>query len=130
MKFLCRLCAPALLAALLVLPTQATAAVPHTVQAGETLWSIAAASNFTTRTLAAANGLPEDAQVVVGTTIQIPSEAEGAAALATRGRTGGNDGRHTSTGAGGLHGPAGGHAVGDRRGQRGLGWPGRVDEWA
>ncbi len=83
MKVLCRLCAPALLAALLVLPTPAAAAVPHTVQAGETLWSIAAASNFTTRALAAANGLPEDAQVVVGSTIQIPSEAEAAAALAT-----------------------------------------------
>ena len=98
MKFLCRLCVPALLAALLVLPAQATAEVPHTVQAGETLWSIAAASNFTTRALAAANGLPEDAQVVVGTTIQIPSEAEAAAALATRGRA-----RRTATGADTLH---------------------------
>jgi LysM repeat protein len=60
----------------------APAAVPHTVQPGETLWSIAAASNFTTRSLAAANGLPETAQVVAGSTIQIPSEAEAAAALA------------------------------------------------
>ena len=72
---------PVALAALLVLPAQAPANVPHTVQPGETLWSIAAASNFTTRALAAANGLSEDAQVVVGTTIQIPSEAEAAAAL-------------------------------------------------
>jgi soluble lytic murein transglycosylase-like protein len=59
----------------------AQAAVPHTVAPGETLWSIAAANNFTTRALAAANGLSEDAQVVTGTTIQIPSEAEAAAAL-------------------------------------------------
>jgi LysM repeat protein len=63
--------------------TTATAAVPHTVQPGETLWSIAAANNFTTRALAAYNGLSEDAQVVLGSTIQIPSESEGAAALGT-----------------------------------------------
>jgi soluble lytic murein transglycosylase-like protein len=61
--------------------------VPHTVEPGETLWSIAAASNLTTRTVAAANGLPEDAQVVAGSTIQIPSEQEGAAALAATGQT-------------------------------------------
>lgn len=61
--------------------TTTQASVPHTVQPGETLWSIASASNFTTRALAAANGLSEDAQVVAGTTIQIPSEPEAAAAL-------------------------------------------------
>lgn len=61
----------------------AAAAVPHTVQPGETLWSIAAANNSTTRTVAAFNGLPEDAMVVAGQTIQVPTEAEGAAALAT-----------------------------------------------
>ncbi len=59
---------------------------PHTVEPGETLWSIAAASNLTTRTLAAANGLPDDAQVVIGSTIQIPSVQEGAAALVATGR--------------------------------------------
>ena len=63
----------------------AAAAVPHTVMPGETLWSIAAANNFTTRALAAANGLSEDAHVVAGSTIQIPSEAEAAAALAAAG---------------------------------------------
>ena len=66
-----------------LLASPAAAAVPHTVVAGETLWSIAAANNFTTRSLAAANGLSEDAQVVLGSTIQIPSEAEAAAALGT-----------------------------------------------
>jgi soluble lytic murein transglycosylase-like protein len=55
--------------------------VAHTVAPGETLWSIAAASNFTTRALAAANGLSPDANVVVGSTIQIPSEGEAAVAL-------------------------------------------------
>jgi LysM repeat protein len=60
----------------------ASAAVPHTVAPGETLWSIAAANNFTTRTVAAFNGLSEDAPVVAGQTLEIPTVAEGAAALA------------------------------------------------
>lgn len=76
----------AALAATLIFSAPAGANVPHTVQSGETLWSIAAASNFTTRALAAANGLPEDAQVVVGSTIQIPSEQEAAAALGVTGQ--------------------------------------------
>ena len=59
----------------------ATAAVPHTVQPGETLWSIAAANNFTTRTVAAYNGLSEDSQVYAGETIEVPDEAEGATAV-------------------------------------------------
>ena len=61
----------------------ASAAVPHTVAPGETLWSIAAANNFTTRTVAAFNGLSEDTQVVAGETLEIPTVAEGAAALAS-----------------------------------------------
>jgi soluble lytic murein transglycosylase-like protein len=59
----------------------ASAAVPHTVQPGETLWSIAAANNLTTRTVAAFNGLSEDAQVVLGSTVMVPSTVEGYAAL-------------------------------------------------
>ena len=69
-------------ATLALLAPSADAAVPHTVLPGETLWSIAAASNLTTRALAAANGLSEDAGVVAGGTIQVPSEQEAAAALA------------------------------------------------
>jgi LysM repeat protein len=65
----------------------ASAAVPHTVAPGETLWSIAAANNFTTQTVAAYNGLSADAQVYVGQTIQIPTETEGASALASSGAT-------------------------------------------
>jgi LysM repeat protein len=61
------------------------AAVPHTVQLGETLWSIAAANNFTTRTIAAYNGLSEDSGVYAGETVQIPTEAEGTTALASAG---------------------------------------------
>ena len=63
----------------------ASAAVPHTVQPGETLWSIAAANNLTTRTVAAYNGLSEDAQVVLGSTINVPTTVEGYASLQSAG---------------------------------------------
>jgi LysM repeat protein len=57
--------------------------MPHTVQPGETLWSISAANNLTTRTVAVYNGLPDDAQLLVGTTVNVPTVEEGAAALAS-----------------------------------------------
>jgi LysM repeat protein len=66
---------------LLIPASPASAAVPHTVQPGETLWSIAAANNLTTRTVAAYNGLSEDAQVVLGSTIMVPTTVEGYASL-------------------------------------------------
>jgi LysM repeat protein len=75
------LAAAAALAAIAAAP--AAAAVPHTVQPGETLWSIAAQNNLTTQTVAAYNGVSEDSQVYVGETIEVPDEAEGAAALDT-----------------------------------------------
>ena len=56
--------------------TPASASVPHTVQPGETLWSIAAANNLTTSSVAAANGLSPDSNVILGSTIQIPSAGE------------------------------------------------------
>jgi LysM repeat protein len=59
--------------------------VPHVVQPGESLWSIAAANNFTTRALAAANGLSESSPVVLGSTINIPSVSEASAALQSAG---------------------------------------------
>ncbi len=68
-------------------PTAASAHVVHTVQAGESLWSIAAQSNLTTRTVAVFNGLSENASVVLGAPIKIPSVAEGQAALAQAGIT-------------------------------------------
>ena len=72
----------AVLFALTILaPSSAGAAVPHVVRPGETLWSIAAANNLTTRTVAAFNGLSESSQVVLGSTIQIPTTVEGYAAL-------------------------------------------------
>ena len=45
--------------ALLALAAPASAEVAHTVAPGESLWSIAAANNLTTRTVAAYNGLAE-----------------------------------------------------------------------
>jgi N-acetylmuramoyl-L-alanine amidase len=66
---------------LLIPAAPASAAVPHTVQPGETLWSIAAANNLTTRTVAAFNGVSEDHQVVLGSTIMVPTTVEGYAAL-------------------------------------------------
>jgi soluble lytic murein transglycosylase-like protein len=53
-------------------PTAAEAQVPHTVAPGESLWSIAAVNGLTVDELAAANGLPSDAALIVGTTVLIP----------------------------------------------------------
>ena len=66
----------------LLLAAPSSAAVPHTVQPGETLWSIAAANNLTTRTVAAFNGLSENSQVVLGSTVMVPSTIEGYAVAA------------------------------------------------
>src|SRR5829696_10464344 len=70
---------------LLAAAAPAGAAVPHVVQPGETLWSIAAANNLTTRTVAAFNGVSEDSQVVLGQTIQVPTTVEGYSALVNAG---------------------------------------------
>ena len=59
----------------------AAAYVPHVVQPGETLWGIAAANNFTTRSFAAFNGLSETSPVVAGTTLRVPSVGEASAVL-------------------------------------------------
>jgi len=67
--------------ATLAFAAPASAEVAHTVQPGEALWSIAAANNLTTRTVAAYNGLSEDAQVVLGATVRVPTTVEGYAAL-------------------------------------------------
>jgi LysM repeat protein len=61
----------------------ASASVIHTVQPGETLWSIAAANGFSTHALAAANGLSDNSNVILGSQIKIPSESEAATALET-----------------------------------------------
>jgi LysM repeat protein len=79
-----RTCLLATLAALLAAPA-AGAHTLHTVSAGETLWSIAAQQNLTTRTLAAYNGVSDDANVILGSTLKVPTVSEGAAALASAG---------------------------------------------
>jgi soluble lytic murein transglycosylase-like protein len=79
-----RIAVVAVLATLLAAPA-ASAHVLHTVGPGETLWSIAVQRNLTTRTVAAYNGLSSDAHVVLGSTLKIPTVAEGAAALALAG---------------------------------------------
>jgi N-acetylmuramoyl-L-alanine amidase len=71
----------ALFAVFAALPASAGAAVAHVVQPGDTLWSIAAANNLTTRTVAAFNGLSETSNVVLGSTVMVPTVGEGAAAL-------------------------------------------------
>jgi LysM repeat protein len=85
----------------------ASAAVIHTVQPGETLWSIAAANGFSTRALAAANGLSENSNVVLGSEIKIPSVSEAAAALATGQVAGSTTSSSSSSGAP----PMGGYTV-------------------
>ena len=66
-------------------PQTAPAAVTHVVQPGESLWGIAVANNLTTRTVAVFNGLSEDAMLIAGESIEVPTVAEGAAALASAG---------------------------------------------
>jgi hypothetical protein len=67
----CLLCA---LVALLIAvsPVPAQGQVPHTVEPGESLWSIASEDGLTVDELAAANGLSPDASLVAGTTLLIP----------------------------------------------------------
>lgn len=78
-------CAVVLAGGLYGAPAQAEASVAHVVQPGETLWSISAANNLTTRTVAAFNGLSEDSVVGVGETVNVPTVEEGAAALSSAG---------------------------------------------
>jgi len=67
--------------AVLCTPAAASAAVPHLVAPGETLWGLAAAQNMTTRAFAAANDLPVDARIPAGATVHLPTVSEAAGAL-------------------------------------------------
>jgi LysM repeat protein len=102
MRFLRSALVPVLAALVLVSPAHspsAKAAVSHSVQPGESLFSIASANNFTTRSIAVFNGLSEDAPLVAGTTIQIPSVSEAAAALGTAAPSSGTPAPASSTSA-------------------------------
>jgi N-acetylmuramoyl-L-alanine amidase len=56
-------------------PIEAEGQVPHTVEPGESLWSIAAEDGLSVDELAAANGLSADAALVAGDTVLIPPAA-------------------------------------------------------
>jgi LysM repeat protein len=62
------------------LTATAGAAVPHTVQVGETVWGIATANGLSVDAVAAWNGLSDPNLIVVGSTLEIPSADEAAAA--------------------------------------------------
>jgi len=91
------------MASVVVLAAPASAAAPHTVAPGETLWSIATANNFTTDSLAAYNGLSADSAVYTGETIQIPTETETAGALASSTSTSSSTSTATSASTGTAH---------------------------
>jgi N-acetylmuramoyl-L-alanine amidase len=85
-----RFLSPAAVAAFALAAAPAAGAeVAHTVQPGETLWSIAAANNLTTRALAVYNGLSTDSHVILGSTIRVPTVAEASSALASAPTSGG-----------------------------------------
>jgi LAS superfamily LD-carboxypeptidase LdcB len=66
------------IACALPLSSPAFGATPHTVQPGETLWSIAVANGVTTSAVAAYNGMSETDLLIAGRTIYVPTVAEGA----------------------------------------------------
>lgn len=60
--------------ALLMLPATASAYFAHVVSQGESLSSIAAADGLSVDQLAAANGISPDAQLIAGSSVQIPPQ--------------------------------------------------------
>ncbi|HEX4344732.1 MAG TPA: LysM peptidoglycan-binding domain-containing protein, partial [Solirubrobacteraceae bacterium] len=107
----------------LLAPCGASADVAHTVRPGETLWWIAAQNNLTTRTVAVYNGLAPDARVVLGSTLRVPTVAEGAAALARAGLEPAPAAASTPTAAAGTGTAAAGSATGATAQARGSGTP-------
>ena len=82
-----------------VVPATASAYFVHVVAPGETLTSIAAADGLTVAELAVANGISPTAQLVAGSTLQIPPQQSGvtapvasSSASAPAGTTGDGDG--------------------------------------
>ncbi|MDQ6605692.1 MAG: LysM peptidoglycan-binding domain-containing protein [Actinomycetota bacterium] len=60
-------------------PAAASAAFPHVVAPGESLYSVAAADGLSVDQLAAANGVSPDTQLVAGSTLQIPPQSSAVA---------------------------------------------------
>jgi LysM repeat protein len=69
-----RIVLPLLVVASLAVPSFATAYFPHTITAGESLNSIAAADGLSVAELAAANGLSTSSGLILGQTLQIPPQ--------------------------------------------------------
>jgi LysM repeat protein len=59
-----------------LLASPALAAVPHTVQPGESMWSISAANGLTMETLAAWNGVTVQELLLPGRTLYVPTPQE------------------------------------------------------
>lgn len=66
----------AVVGVLLAIPAAASAYFVHVVAQGESLSSIAAADGLTVQQLAAANGLSPDAQLILGSSVQIPPQQQ------------------------------------------------------
>jgi LysM repeat protein len=71
--------------AILLAPATASAYFVHVVAPGETLSSVAAADGLSVDALAAANGLPPTAQLIAGSTLQIPPQSGAATAVSLSG---------------------------------------------
>jgi len=74
---------PLVAAAMLAAPASASAFFAHTVTQGESLTSIAAADGLSVAQLAAANGLPLDASLIAGSTVQIPPQSSSLSGLSS-----------------------------------------------
>lgn len=84
---------------LLVLPAAASAYFVHVVAPGESLSSIAAADGLSVDQLAAANGLSPDAELIVGSDVQIPPQEPGVSAPVSSATVGDGDNDADDTGS-------------------------------
>ena len=96
-------------------PAVASAAFPHTVASGESLYSIAASDGLSVDQLAAANGLAPDAQLAAGSTLLIPPQGGtgSAAERSTSTTSTGSTTSTTSTGSTGSTATSAGDSDGD-----------------
>jgi LysM repeat protein len=99
-----RILIPLAAAAMLAAPASASAFFAHTVTTGESLTSIAAADGLSVAQLAAANGLPLDAGLIAGSTVQIPPQGSTLSGLSSgSSSTGTSVPVSTSTGSSGSY---------------------------
>jgi LysM repeat protein len=80
----------------LAAPVSASASFEHTVAAGETLSSVAAADGLSVDQLAAANGLSRDSRLIAGSTLSIPPQTASAAGETTTAQTATTTGEETA----------------------------------